>query len=281
MASLEVPNKYLALAPIIVTAPAARCGTTLVQRLLTASANGFIFGEEIGNQLRVLTNWMVGQMQYVERMGPSMDAEFASTLAGEHAAWRPGLMPPAQVLLKAWIETYYQVPFTLADHAASVGRPMWGYKYPAYSRDNLRAMLSLMPRAKVVYVFRSLYEALKSAKARRFVNTPQETVEFCGQWATNMSEVSELASDQRVLFLKYEDFVERREEHTRLLELFTGVAGMDPAVFEAKINTFRGAEAEGMAADGYIAPADLSAADRAVVVDKAGPVMQRLYGDAA
>ena len=39
---LDIPNAYLAAAPVIVTSPTTRCGTTLVQRLLCASDNAFV-----------------------------------------------------------------------------------------------------------------------------------------------------------------------------------------------------------------------------------------------
>ncbi len=281
MASLNVPNQYLSLSPIIVTSPTARCGTTLIQRLLTASDNGFVFGEEVGNQVRVLASWFVGQMQVADRGGEANDEEVRQALAGVHAEWRPGLTPPSSVMMQAWVETFYQLPAHVAAYSASVGRPQWGFKYPGYNRDTLRAILSLLPQAKIIYVYRSLFDALKSAKARRFLNTPEETVEFCAQWSTNLNETSQLASDERILFLKYEDFVARRDEHLKLLEMFTGVTGMKAEVFDAKINTFRGDASQGMAPGGYIAPADLTEAERAAVSDQAGTVMQRLYGDAA
>ncbi|HEY3811752.1 MAG TPA: sulfotransferase [Caulobacteraceae bacterium] len=280
MASLEVPNKYLALAPIVVTSPTARCGTTLVQRLLTASANGFVFGEEVGNQVRVLTSWFVGEMQRVDRSGAAMDEEFKQALEGRPADWRPGLLPPSSVLMKAWVETYYQLPSVLAQYADSIGRPMWGFKYPGLTRDAIKAQLQLMPRTKVVYVFRNLYDVLKSAKARRFVNTPEETVEFCAQWATNMNEIAPLVGDERIVFLKYEDFVGQRVEHIRFLEERLGVTGLDAGVFDAKINTFKGAETGGFSPSGYIEPAALSEQDRTTISETAGPVLERLY-DAA
>ncbi len=280
MASLEVPNKYLALSPIIVTSPTARCGTTLVQRLLTASQNGFVFGEEIGNQVRVLTGWFVGEMQKADRNGAELDAEFKEALEGRLSAWRPGLSPPSAVLMKAWVETYYQLPQVVAQYADLIGRPLWGFKYPGLSRDAIKAMLQLMPQARVVYVFRNLYDVLKSAKARRFVNTPEETVEFCAQWATNMNEIAPLVGDDRITFVKYEDFVTKRDEHVQFLEQRLGVTGMDASVFDAKINTFKGAEAGGFSPSGYIEPAALTEADRTTISETAGPVLERLY-DAA
>ena len=280
MASLEVPNKYLAIAPIIVTSPTARCGTTLVQRLLTASQNGFVFGEEIGNQIRVLTGWFVGEMQRVERGGAAIDEEFRQALEGRPSDWRPGLLPPSAIMMKAWVETYYQLPQVLAQYADSIGRPHWGFKYPGLTRDAITTMLKLMPHAQVVYVFRNLYDVLKSAKARRFVNTPEETVEFCAQWANNMNEIAPLVGNDRIVFLKYEDFVSQREQHARFLEQQLGVSGIDESVFDAKINTFKGGEDAGFSPSGYIEPAALSDADRLTISETAGPVLERLY-DAA
>ena len=44
MASIiNLPDRYLTAAPVIVTSPTTRCGTTLVQRLLCASDNAFVY----------------------------------------------------------------------------------------------------------------------------------------------------------------------------------------------------------------------------------------------
>jgi hypothetical protein len=281
MPTLEIPNRYLALAPVIVTSPTARCGTTLVQRLLCASDNGFVYGEEIGHQLRTLTAWLLGLMRHWEQTGAAVDQDFARCLAGELADWRPGLTAPTEVMRRAWMETFYQLPQALAAHAASVGRPVWGFKIPGYTRDMLSTLLTLMPRAKVVYVFRSPYDVVRSAKARRFVTADQEVAALCAEWARNITEVAQLGSDERILFLKYEDLVQRQDEATRLLELFTGVTGVRRQVFELKINTYAGEEADGRSPTQYLAPADLTDADRAAVMQNAGNVMQQLYGPVA
>jgi hypothetical protein len=219
-------------------------------------------------------------MQAVDRDHGVNDEEVRQALAGVHAEWRPGLTPPSDVMMQAWVETFYQLPAHVAGYGQSVGRPRWGFKYPGYNRDTLKALLSLLPRTKVIYVYRNLFDALKSAKARRFLNTPEETVEFCAQWSTNLTESSQLTADERILFIRYEDLVAQRDEHMKLLEAFTGVTGMNAEVFDAKINTFR-STGEGMAPSGYIPPAELTDEERAAVNELAGPVMQRLYGDAA
>lgn len=277
MPTLEIPNRYLGIAPIIVTSPSPRCGTTLVQRLLCASDNAFIYGEEIGHQLRTLTAWLFGLMRHWEQTGLSVDQDFARCLAGELNDWRPGLTAPTEVMFRAWSETFYQLPLALAGHAVEIGRPVWGFKTPGYTRDMLRTLLTLLPRARVVYLFRSPFDVVRSAKARRFVAAEHEVAALCTDWARNMSEVAELSADPRVLFLKYEELVQRQDEATRLLELFTGAVNIRRQAFALKINTYAGEAADGRSPTQYLAPAELTDADRAAVLQNAGDVAQRLY----
>jgi len=278
---LDVPNRYLTLSPVIVTAPTARCGTTLVQRLLCTGDNSFLYGEEVGLHVRTLTGFMISLIQQFERGGAVADAEFERALSGDQANWNPGLMPPTQVMLKAWTETYYQIPATLADYGQGIGRPIWGFKGPDYARDMLKAFLMLMPKARIIYVFRDLNEALKSAKARKFVTTDEEVAAFCAKWATNLREVLDLRADPRVLLLKYEDMVANPARTVAGVEAFTGATGLNGDVFDVKVNTFRGEEARGFSPSQYIAPADLTPTDRAAVTAHGGAILAALYGGAS
>ena len=275
--TLSVPDRYLALSPVIVTSPTARCGTTLVQRLLTASGNAVVYGEEVGHQIRTVTIWLIGLLRQFEEARPSADVDFRRALDGALTDWRPGLTAPTDVMLKAWIETYYQLPFTLAEFSRSVDRPVWGFKVPGFDHDTLKAFLLLMPRARVVYMVRNLCDALKSAKARRFVVDEAGAVSFCSEWAKNVREMIDLALDHRVLLVKYEDLLADTPGRLKQLERFTGAETLDAQVFDLKINTFRGAEADGHSPSQYIAPAELTEAERQIVMAMAGPVLTHLY----
>ena len=177
MAAMEVPSRYLELAPIIVASPTPRCGTTLVQRLFCSSQNAFVYGEDLGHHIRTLTTFTVGIKQSVVQTGHQSVAVIAVALAGTLNDWRPGMMAPSAVMLKAWVEIYYQIPLALAQHGQTIGRPLWGFKHPDFTRDLLRAFLMMMPQSKVIYIYRNLGDSLKSAKARRFVNTDEEIAE--------------------------------------------------------------------------------------------------------
>jgi Sulfotransferase family len=276
--TLDVPEPYLAsAAPIIVTSPTTRCGTTLVQRLLSASDNAFLFGEEIGKHVVTMTQSFVAVMSHIEQNGAALDGYLERALTGNVDDWQPGLMAPSDVMLRGWVETYYQLPLVLSDFAGSVGRSIWGFKFPALPVDTLRALLILMPRAKVVYVFRNPFDALKSAKARKFVKSETDAAEFAARWARNMNDCSVLAADPRVLFVRYEDLVQEPISQTRLLEAFTQVAGARARVFDTKVNTFLGDEALGHSPTQYIEPQDLTDAERRLVRSRVGPTIGQFY----
>jgi hypothetical protein len=281
MATLDIPNGFLAAAPVIVTAPTTRCGTTLVQRLLTASDNAFVYGEEIGSQFKSLASLFAQQINIYENQHETADAAFDQALAGGLHDWRPGLTPPSTVTLNAWVQTYYQLPVALAAFGQSIGRPIWGFKWPACPPDLLRTYMILMPRAKVVYVMRNLVDALKSAKARRFVETPEQAAGFCSEWAHNVRSLDALADDPRVLVVKYEALVEDRAGQASRLAAFTGAKTLRLSEFDVKVNTFEGSETLGHSPTQYIAPHPLTDADLTAVHAIAAAEMARYYPEFA
>jgi hypothetical protein len=278
MASIiNLPDRYLTAAPVIVTSPTTRCGTTLVQRLMCASDNAFVYGEEIGNQFRTLAGLFSTQIRYCDQNSEAMDEAFYLALAGGLRDWRPGLTPPAQILLSAWTDAFYQLPLSLQTFGQVVERPIWGFKWPGCPADVLRTFLILMPRTKVVYVLRNAADALASAKARRFVVTAEEAARYCAEWTRNVQGFEALGDDPRLLLLKYEDLIADRERGLAELAAFTGAENLRAAEFDIKVNTFEGEESEGHSPTQYIAPAPLTGADRDALRAETGEAMARHY----
>jgi hypothetical protein len=277
VATLDIPNQYLEVGPIVVTSPTTRCGTTLAQRLLWSSDNAFVYGEEIGHQLNNLTDQFLTVIRYCEVNEAELDDGFRRALAGAMDDWRPGLAPPAEIMLKAWISTYYQLPATLAAFGGAIGRPLWGFKWPACPPRMLSAFLALMPRTRIIYLVRHPAEALKSAKARRFVKNTQEASSFCQTWAENLQAALPLRSDPRVLWLRYEDLLAEKERAVADIEAFAGVRGIRMEAFGVKVNTFVGDPAEGHSPTQYIVPAALTEAELDAVALHAGALASELY----
>jgi hypothetical protein len=279
--TLNPSDRYLAAAPVIVTSPTTRCGTTLVQRLLCASDNAFVYGEEIGNQFRTLAGVFAAQIRYCDQNGEAMDEAFYRALAGGLTDWRPGLTPPAQVMLDAWTEAFYQLPLAMQTFGRAVERPIWGFKWPGCPADMLRTLMILMPKSKVIYVLRNAADCLASAKARRFVVTDEEASRYCAEWARNLQGFEALANDPRLLLIKYEDLIADRERGLAVLSGFSGAVNLRRSEFDIKVNTFEGDEAQGHSPTQYIAPEPLTAADRAALSAHAGEAMARHYPDLA
>ncbi len=277
MPELVIPPAYRDLAPIIVTSPTTRCGTTLVQRLLCASDNAFVYGEEIGQQMQTLTIWFTAQIHLCDSRAEALDQDFARALGGVLTDWKPSLAPPPLVLLGAWTDAYFQLPQALTNFGRAIGRPIWGFKWPGCPIDLAEAFLTLMPRAKIVYVTRNLVDALQSAKARRFVSSEADAHGFCAQWAYNMDAMMKRRRDGRVLILPYELLMERRQEQIRLLGAFTGAQGLRTDAFDVKVNTYPGDEANGHSPTQYIEPHPLTDTERAMVFEKAGALMAAYY----
>ncbi len=277
MATLDIPNRYLALAPIVVTSPTTRCGTTLVQRLLTATDNCFVYGEEIGNHVRALTHVFIAQVGHLETNGAAVDEAFIQALTRTLDRWQPGLGPPANVMLHIWTETYYQLPANLAAFGRTLDRPLWGFKWPGYARHELRLLRLLMPQTRVIYVTRNVVDALQSAKARKFVVTEPEAERFCTEWASNMTAFAEDGAEERTLHLRYEILIGQCEAQIAALAAFTGALSIQSSELEVKLNTFVGEASDGHSATQYIAPEALSAREWAIVGERAGGAMARHY----
>jgi hypothetical protein len=279
MAAFTVPDAYRDLAPLIITSPTTRCGTTLVQRLISSSENAFIYGEEIGNQFKVLTDQFLTVMSHCEANGAALDLDFRRALEGSLADWRPGLAPPAEVLRQAWIQIYYTLPRILASFGEAIDRPIWGFKWPACPPTAVKVFMSLLPSAKVVYVTRNPLDALKSAKARRFVTTTPQAAAFCADWSANVEGLLPLRGHPRVLWLSYEDLMADQEGTIARLQGFVGALNMSPDVFGVKVNTFVGDASGGHSPTQYIEPADLTEAEIEALKAHAGAALRPLYPD--
>jgi hypothetical protein len=275
--TLNLSQRCLNAAPVIITSPSTRCGTTLVQRLLCASDNAFIYGEQVGAQFRELTGLFAHHIRWCEDHGAAMDETFQLALGGLLRDWRPGLTPPSQVVLDAWTEVFYHLPMALAAFGEAVGRPVWGFKWPGCPAPTLRAFLALMPQTRVVYVVRNAVDALKSAKARRFVCSSEDAAGYCANWAGNLRGAMAMADDPRMMVLRYEDLIADRESALAALCALTGAQNVRRSEFDLKVNTFEGEEADGHSPTQYIEPAVLTEADWSALREQAGEVMAEHY----
>lgn len=243
------------LDPLIVTAPTIRCGTTLLQRLICSSDDALLFGEPAGNDL--VTALRVIKVQ--TSMYAANRHQFAQGLeafaGGNRNDWMIDLMPDLDGYLRALVDGYLQPLAYCRDFAHRAGRPVWGVKYPGWSGEELQAIMTFLPRAKLIYIHRDIVPALRSAKARGSVRRSTELKAFCAQWAANMRMAAQLRDSDRVMVLSYDQLAGDSERTLQRLEAFTGVTRIDRGVLAHRVNEWSRDDER----PEYIPPAELTA----------------------
>jgi hypothetical protein len=242
------------LDPLILTAPAIRCGTTLLQRLICSASNGLMFGETVANdlftalQLGGIKHTMYGQNRH----------QFATSLAtfqrGDVNDWMIDLLPDVDGYLRAMVDGFLQPIAHCRDYARDQGRPVWGVKYPGWGGDVLNMLAAAMPRMKTIFIHRDVLPVLRSAKARRTVRRLEDARELCAQWAMNMGALPQLRVSPTALVIDYDDLVRDSEAVLQRVESFAGLTAIDRGVLSHRVNE----------RDRYIEPATLTDEETAV-----------------
>lgn len=266
------------IAPILITSPLGRSGTTLLQRMMCSAENGICFGEQAFRALVFMTTFCNGHLQMMAKNGTMLDELLASVLSGSTSKWMPELFPPMAEWNAAVSRLAFTMPTACADFARRSGRPVWGAKAPGYDLKEVLVFLTLIPGSKLVFVYRNVFDTLRSYKARKWITDKGTLARFCSEWVANTAVLSGPAHD-RIMFIRYEDLVSDFEHGLTAFEAFTGLRGIPTTIADVKVNTFVGNEEEGHSPTSYIEPAALSAAETELVVSLCAERMAELYPD--
>jgi hypothetical protein len=252
------------LDPIIVTSPAIRSGTTLLQRLLCSSRNALIYGEECGKDLELLLQIYASRVAAYSHSRRRFSTSLQRVLDGQVNDWILDLMPDVDGYLTALGRACLSGLAYCRDYAAEVGRPVWGIKYPGWPPHFINLVRRFMPRARFIIIYRDIVDSLRSAKARRSVNSEQEARQFCDEWKNNLSFMLGLGDDPSVLLVSFAELVRSPEEVLEAVAGFAGVEGIQIATLGDKINVRLDGDGQKMSAPGYIEPAALTETEKRI-----------------
>lgn len=263
------------LTPVFITAPTARNGVTLLQRLLNSSRKIIVYGENL-SFMSVLPKLVHSAVQvHTERT-----AEFAAAreqfLKQTTEGWTSNLWPEPQPLMMVAFEAFYKSAVAYQQSTEKYSYQRWGVKNPLNEPQMIERMRILMPKARFVFIYRHPFDVIKSAKSRKFVTDEAQLRRYALQWREVLSNVVAYNFPE-VWVLKYEDLTANPEPVIDQLERFAGVTGIDRSVMKRKINTFAlpSDQMEGANEKGYVKPDELSSDEKKIITDIAGDVMQQ------
>ena len=203
--------------PIIVFAASWRTGSTLLQRILNASGEVFIWGEPTFlPQARALYE---RSRSYFEKVIGNRNKAFNKTVGN----WIPVISPrPEQVTkaLKLFFDELY------GKETLAFGLKRWGFKEV---RDdavkNIIFLKKLYPHAKFLFLVRNPYDIYKSVKAKKFHGNFKDPYEPICIWNNNVREFfSHEEVKKYCLLVRYEDIVKiTREDNAELNKITTHV----------------------------------------------------------
>jgi hypothetical protein len=226
-------------APILVLASGQRCGSTLVQRLLSSHPDVLVWGENGGHLREVLK-------------GSRALAEWDEGVAGRardvyddggHQSWMANLLPPPETVSHAareYLRTLFAAP------AAERGKPRWGLKEVRFELDDAQAIRELHPATRVVHLTRDPRKVLVSLAAweeqqawwrRSF------TERALARWReVNHSFLSEREGSDWVSSWRLEDLLADTDGFTDHVARFLDLdpAALDRSVFEKRLHGYPG-----------------------------------------
>ncbi|NBB83298.1 MAG: hypothetical protein GVY28_07820 [Alphaproteobacteria bacterium] len=261
------------VAPLFVVGPTTRNGITLIQRLLNSTRQVLVYGENAA-----LVHHMTTLAFKAIETHRQFNAEFTEArgrfLGGQVDGWTSNLWPDTGAFANALCEGFYKAVMVYEQCTREYGYARWGVKNPLANPYTIPGLLFLMPHTRFVFIHRHLFDAAKSAKARQFISTEQDLIQFAALYQRNMHAVLNTPRPQ-TLIVKHEDLVDDPEPHLRKLEAFVGVEGIDRTVMQRRINTFVGAREQGRSDTGYIEPEPLTERERSVLVEHARPTLEQ------
>ncbi len=253
------------LAPLLVTSPSIRSGTTLLQRLLCSSRNAMVYGEEIGKDLDLqLQIYASRKMVYAHSRARFAD-RLDRVMRGDGDDWILDLMPDLDGYLDALRAGSFAGLAHCRDHALRAGRSLWGFKYPGWPPALMRLLFDSLPATRVIYLHRDLADTVRSAKAWGALADETDLRVFCAQWLEHMNFMRAWRQDHAVAVLRFETLVAEPELAIEQLCTFLPFEDIDRSLLGRRINNLtQGLDTRRGHTD-YIPPAALTAGEQAVV----------------
>ena len=223
-------------APIIIVAPATRCGTTLLQRAFNSTGQAIIYGENFN-----LVENYPGIIGMVFRNVPLRKERTAEVrqqvLSGDYDIDASPMFPDYEGYAEINRQNFYRLISYYEERSRSYGRTVWGIKHQIRVLDGFSVFMRLLPQARYVFIYRNVFEIAPSHKARFSPGYPhpKDFADLGRTWSRNLRAMRAV-KQPNVLHLEYAELAGNPEGAIALLESHCRIGGIRREVFSRRIN---------------------------------------------
>ena len=222
------------LSPVVIVSPVMRAGTTLVQRLLCSAQNTLIYGDTVGQEMEFFANYVNARGQMLQYQQFQAAPMREAVLRGDVADFITPLAPTLAVHLGGLERAALAWWRECAEEACSLGRSITGWKLAGAHAQTLTVLATWFPKARWIWVERNLADCFRSAKAAGMMQGGAAAMQFVQAANAARGAFNALAGEK--LMLNYTEMTSHPKQTVARLEQFTGAAGMNPAVFDVRVN---------------------------------------------
>jgi hypothetical protein len=194
-----------------------------------------------------------GKADYQQESQKALE-EIAS---GNFNFWSSAVAPNQTQYFQAIVDLYIILSGQYYSTAKEAGYQHWGIKDPAPDLGHIQFINQFMPNARHLFIYRNIFDVIRSYKARNWVQNKMDIQQTTYQWKKNISQIrSENLPNLHII--KYEELTHSPASELDKLKSFLQIQQIDTSILDHKVNTFQGKTKKGHNAEEYIAPGTLS-----------------------
>lgn len=196
--------------PVFIFAASWRTGSTLLQRVVNASGEVFVWGEpgflpEARGLFVCLENYLM-QVKWRREDG------FGEAVGKWIAVVSPDPKRVKDAFLSFFEDLYNK-------ETISLGRARWGFKeVRANAVAHIRFLQTLYPKARFLFLVRDPWDMYQSVKGKKFHANFENPLQPVHVWRNNVSEfLDDSELQESCLLIRYEELVKQTHENNDLL----------------------------------------------------------------
>lgn len=169
-------------APVFVSAPVGRSGTTAIQRLLNTDPSIAVYAED-----DFLIQLVSTICDVATQLDTRRDADLAAREDLRVNKWMMAVLPDTDRYASGMFHAACHMIAVYQRDAERLGSQRWGLKRPGRSLAEFLAFRRILPRAQIVYVARDIVDCVRSHKAYYHDGRERHDARgLCDRWARNM-----------------------------------------------------------------------------------------------